>query len=298
MAGAGFPLFNPLRRVQWIALRQLGEGGFGSVWAGVGPHPIAVAIKVIKPTSNYARDFASWYTDQQVHLLAWNHPNVVQTYDQFVTTDGRLVIVMEMGGASLDSLIKQGRRFADKDVCAIGAQILSALAELHAKKVIHRDVTLKNIISFPNGIFKLCDFGISKPHVQPGECARTFVGAPAYIPPELHLSRYTTHVSDIYQLGLVLLTLMTGRHPIPENASPAVARWMILNGVPRRLAESLISTHGGTARILSRMLPRHEVYRYKTAAETQAAFEAEFRNLESAERRPWLPPANSFIFRN
>ncbi len=293
MSTSGFCLLNYQRQIQYIAIHALGQGGFGSVWAGRTGYGQPVAIKIIKPTANTQQDFASWYTDQFVHLLVWNHPHVVRTIDQFVSFDGKLVIVMEMGGASLHSLIQQGAKWTDKSICAIGSQILSALSEIHSKGVIHRDVTLKNIISFPGGIFKLCDFGISKLNVQLGEYARTFAGTPSYIPPELHMLGYTTHASDIYQLGLVLLTLMAGRHPIPDGSSPAETRRMILEGVPRRLAESLIPMHGGTATILSKMLPRHDVYRYKTAAHAQAALEAEFRNLDNMERvLSWLLTAD------
>ena len=284
MSTSGFCLYNYQRQIQYIAIQALGQGGFGSVWSGHTGYGQPVAIKVIKPTANTQADFASWYTDQLVHLLVWNHPHVVRTIDQFVSFDGKLVIVMEMGGASLHSLVQQGTKWTDKSICAIGSQILSALSEIHSKGVIHRDVTLKNIISFPGGIFKLCDFGISKMNVQLGEYARTFAGTPSYIPPELHMLGYTTHASDIYQLGLVLLTLMVGRHPIPEGSSPAETRRMILEGVPRRLAESLIPKHGVTARILSKMLPRYSAHRFTNAAQVETAFTAEFWRLHNLEQ--------------
>jgi hypothetical protein len=82
----------------------------------------------------------------------------------------------------------------------------------------------------------------------------------------------------------VLLTLLTGDHPIPENATPEATRQMILDGVPRQIAESLTATHGRTAEIISIMLRRRDAYRYKTAADASADFEAEFRRQESIER--------------
>jgi serine/threonine protein kinase len=280
----GFWLVNPQRQAQYFAESQLDEGGFGSVWSGLTVAGLRVAIKVIKPTTNFQRDFSSWLTDQHVHLLCLGHRHIVTTFDQFISPQGNLVIVMELGSGNLHSVLGQGIKWLDKDICAIGVQILSALREIHAKGVIHRDVTLKNIIWFSGGVYKLCDFGIAKPNVQPGEYARTLVGAPSYIPPELYMSGYATQRSDIYQLGLVLLSLMVGRHPIPANSSPLQIQQMILDGVPRRLAESLVPTHGETAKILSRMLPRHDAYRFQTAAEAEAAFTAEFWRLENLEQ--------------
>jgi serine/threonine protein kinase len=274
-------LVNPDRQTQYFAISKLDEGGFGSVWRGRTDCNQEVAIKVIRPTSNIGRDYASWLSDQQVHLLCLGHRHIVTTIDQFISPEGYLVIVMELGGGSLHSLFAQGYRWSDKDICAIGTQLLSALGEIHAKGIVHRDVTLKNVIWFHGGIFKLCDFGISKQNVLPGDYARTFVGSPSYYPPELVMNRYTTQRSDIYQLGLVLLSLMMGRHPIPSNLSAAQTQQMILQGVPRLSAESLIPTHGISAQILRQMLPRHDFYRYQSAAHAEAEFRAEFTRLQN-----------------
>jgi serine/threonine protein kinase len=280
-----FSIFNPERQVAYFALSAIDQGGFGSVWSGITAWGEPVAIKIIKRTANFQRDFSSWSTDQQVHLLCWDHQHVVKTFDQFVSAEGHLVIVMELGGGNLHSLLRQRTmRWSDRDICAIAWQLLSALGQIHAKGIIHRDVTLKNVIWFPGGIFKLCDFGVSKQNVTPGELARTFVGNPGYIPFELLTSGYTTHRSDIYQLGLVLLSLMIGRHPFPENSTLPQIQRMILEGLPRRWAELLIPTHGETAKVLAKMLPRHDAYRYQTAAEAEAAFTSEFWKLENRER--------------
>lgn len=278
-----FSLFNPVRQVKYFATVSLDEGGFGQVWHGLTAQGLQVAIKVIKQSSDFNRDFSSWLTDQQVHLMCLNHPYVVTTFDQFISTDGKLVIVMERGGGSLDALLKQGIKWSDKSICAIATQILSALHYIHGFGVVHRDVTLKNIIWFNGGVFKLCDFGISKQNVQPGEYARTFIAHKSYIPPELLTAGYTTHQSDIYQLGLVLLTLITEQHPIPEAATLEITRKMILDGLPRQITEALIPTHGRTAEIISIMLRRRDAYRYQTVADAWTDFEAEFRKQESIE---------------
>jgi serine/threonine protein kinase len=279
-----FWLFNPERQVKYFAISLIDEGGFGQVWYGVTAEGLPIAIKIIKPTADYIQDFSTWFTDQQVHLMCLNHTYIVTTFDQFVSTDGKLVLVMEHGGGSLESMLNQQVKFTNKSICAIATQILAALHYIHNLNVVHRDVTLKNIIWFNGGIFKLCDFGISKPNVQPGEYARTFIGHKSYIAPELLYAGHTTHQSDIYQLGLVLLTLKTGKHPIPLNATTEQTRQMILDGIPRRIADSLIATHGRIAEIISIMLRRHDVYRFSNAMEAWKEFEKEFKNQENIEQ--------------
>jgi len=99
--------FNPLRQVKYYATASLDEGGFGRVWRGLTAQGLQIAIKVIKPSSDFRRDFSSWFTDQQVHLRCLSHPYIVGTFDQFITPEGKLVIVMEAGGGSLQSLVAQ-----------------------------------------------------------------------------------------------------------------------------------------------------------------------------------------------
>ena len=91
-------------------------------------------------------------------------------------------------------------------VCSIGIQLCAALAHIHQLGVIHRDVTLNNVLWYANGVFKLSDFGISRQTVSGEDFARTFIGYRNAIPPELLTAGYSTTQSDIYQLGIVLLT--------------------------------------------------------------------------------------------
>lgn len=294
-----FYLFNPERQVRYYAVHGLDEGGFGYVWSGITDQGLPVAIKIIKPSSDSQRDFSSWYTEQKIHLQCLSHPYIVMTFDQFFSPEGHLVLVMEKAGGNLESLVNAGYKYSLKAVCAIGTQILSALHYIHSLGVIHRDVTLKNILWFNNGIFKLCDFGISKSDVKPDELAKTFIGHKSYIPPELLYAGYSSQQSDLYQLGLVLLSLLIGRHPIPLNSSAEQARQMILDGTPRQIADSLISTHGKLADVISVLLRRRDQYRYKTAQEVWAELETEYRKQENIEQminsllqtnKPTLPP--------
>lgn len=283
--GYAFELYNPLRKVSYFAVSPLDEGGFGQVWAGVTALSLNVAIKIIKPTSDANRDFASWSTEQSVYLQSLDHPYIVTTFDQFVSTTGNLVIVMERAGGSLHSLMRDIRSIDPCGVCVVGTQVLSALHHVHTLNVIHRDVTLHNILWFPDGPVKLADFGISRQLITAEDLAKTFIGRKGFVPPELYVEGYSTVQSDIYQLGLVLLTLLTGELPIPYDASFEDTRRLILEGHPRRIAESLISEHGKLAETISIMLRRRQIWRYKTAMEVWQEL------YQEAERRKrvWEP---------
>jgi serine/threonine protein kinase len=175
---------------------------------------------------------------------------------------------MERANCSLEDLLRRGYRFQVAAIRATGMQVLSALGYIHSLPVIHRDVTPKNILVFPNWIYKLSDFGIAKNTVTTEEITKTLIGHNSYLPPELLRYGYSRQQSDFYQLGIVLLNLMTGRLPISEALTPQQTFQQIMDGVPRMTAESLIpygGKFGELARVVSVMLRRHEAYRYKSA---------------------------------
>jgi serine/threonine protein kinase len=191
---------------------------------------------------------------------------------------------MELAARSLDDVIRTGIRQSAKRVCTIGTQILSALHYLHSVNRIHRDVSAKNLLEFPNAAVKLSDFGVSKGNIAAGQATGTQLGNAMYLPPELLNAGRWTHQSDIYQLGVVLISLLIGQHVIPVNSAPATLGQMILDGIPRRTAEALMNTYGDLGAILSRMVCRTEKLRYPTAAVAQAALYQEYQRLDAIEQ--------------
>lgn len=286
------------RGSRYYALYTLNEGGFGVVFSGSTPTGAGVAIKIIKPTPDFEKEWLSWLNEVKVAIKCLNHQNIVQIIDFFPTKDGHLAIIMEKAEFSLHDLIEANWKFTIREICVIGLQILEALHYIHNKVGIHRDVTPKNILIFPNGVYKLSDFGIAKECITSAELARTLIGYRSYVPPEILWYGYSSEQSDIYQLGVVLLTLLTGKEPIPSNLPPEKINNLISSGIPRQTAESLISsggTKGKLAEIISVMLRRHDQYRYQDAAEVYrhlsnvVKVHDRLQALLSAIKRP--PPA-------
>lgn len=279
-----FVLYNAERNVSYYATRRLGVGGQGGVWGGVDSAGNPVALKIMWPTTNNLHAYWSWFNDQVGHLQCLHQPHVVLSYDQFQSHQGWYVIVMEPAIKSLDDVIRAGFRQSAVRVCVIGTHILSALAFLHSINRIHRDVSAKNLLEFANGVVKLSDFGVSKGDIAAGQATGTQLGNALYLPPELLYAGRWTHQSDIYQLGLVLISLLIGRHVIPPNSTPAQMGKMILDGVPRQTAEGLIATHGDLGRILAYMVCRTERLRFCTAAAAWNAMYKEWERQVAIER--------------
>ena len=263
-------LFNP-RGYRYRLLERISGGGGGDVYSAVNQDGRPLAIKYIRPNPHSrAGGLETWINECNLSLRCLRHPHIVQIVEFFQTAQGHLVMIMERANCSLADLLFRGYKFEVKAICSVGRQVLRALEYIHSLPVVHRDVTPKNILVFPNWIYKLSDFGIAKDTVTSDELTKTLIGHNSYLPPELLRYGYSRRESDFYQLGIVLLTLMTGTSPIGETLTPQQTFKQIMDGVPRRIAESLIpfgGQRGALARVVSVMLRRREAYRYKTAQE-------------------------------
>jgi serine/threonine protein kinase len=105
-------------------------------------------------------------------------------------------------------------------------------------------------------------------------------GFPNAIPPEILQQGYSDFQSDIYQLGLILLTLLTGQEPIPQNLDRETINHLINEGQPRKIAESLIEKFGNLAYIISCMLRRRLEWRYQSVLELREDLDKELQNIK------------------
>lgn len=97
-------------------------------------------------------------------------------------------------------------------------QICLALKHVHDRKIIHRDLKCQNIFLTKNGIIKLGDFGIARVLSNTRENARTMVGTPYYLSPEIIENKPYSFKSDMWSLGVVLYELCALNPPFTGNS--------------------------------------------------------------------------------
>eukprot|EP00672_Neobodo_designis_P017615 CAMPEP_0174834866 /NCGR_PEP_ID=MMETSP1114-20130205/5092_1 /TAXON_ID=312471 /ORGANISM="Neobodo designis, Strain CCAP 1951/1" /LENGTH=685 /DNA_ID=CAMNT_0016068795 /DNA_START=37 /DNA_END=2094 /DNA_ORIENTATION=- len=150
-------------------------------------------------------------------LKTVQHPNVVQYVDSTLDIDtNRLFILMEYcDGGDVASLIDAANRrrpmrgVAEEEIWALLVQVLMALRCLHLEhRVIHRDLKPQNIFLTSRGVVKVGDFGVSAVLSQTVDFARTFVGSPHYLAPEVVEQRPYNGKADMWSLGCVLYECM------------------------------------------------------------------------------------------
>ena len=148
-------------------------------------------------------------------LEVLSHPNIVRFREVYKTKKGKLCIVMDYAdGGDLQSKVKE--RFNKKDksgrmdymtedeLLNYFVQIALAMKHCHDKKILHRDLKSQNIFITKKGMVKLGDFGIARVLSNTRSKAKTVVGTPYYLSPEIIKSESYSFKSDIWSLGVLL----------------------------------------------------------------------------------------------
>uniref|UniRef100_A0A8C1U9L8 non-specific serine/threonine protein kinase n=1 Tax=Cyprinus carpio TaxID=7962 RepID=A0A8C1U9L8_CYPCA len=176
-------------------LKTIGKGNFAKV--KLARHILTgreVAIKIIDKTQL--------------------NPTSLQKLFEVIETEKTLYLVMEYasGGEVFDYLVSHGR-MKEKDARAKFRQIVSAVHYCHQKNIVHRDLKAENLLLDADSNIKIADFGFSNEFTL-GSKLDTFCGSPPYAAPELFQGKkYDGPEVDIWSLGVILYTLVSGSLP-------------------------------------------------------------------------------------
>lgn len=122
-----------------------------------------VAIKLLHEHKVQDRSAVQRLRREAKALSEVRHDNICAIYQVVLSSDGRLYIVSEfVDGSSLKKLLAEQRTLPEQEAISIFNQVLSALALVHERGLIHRDITPANILITADGAVKLIDFGIAK----------------------------------------------------------------------------------------------------------------------------------------
>ncbi|TCP56392.1 serine/threonine protein kinase [Tamaricihabitans halophyticus] len=212
-------------------IRQLGHGGFGTVWLAMDTQlDRTVAVK-----SAHAPDAD---TEQRMlrearALAAVRHPNCVRVYDVVHEPEGLSIVMEYIEGDSLSDAVYDGGLLDDVFAARLWSTMAGALSAAHQKGVLHRDVKPSNVIVDPQGAAHLIDFGIAR---SKGDSTLTasgmMVGTPDYLAPETAAGGDATPASDAWQLAATVSYALTGYPPRGDRDNPMAALMAAANGEP------------------------------------------------------------------
>ena len=195
---------------RWEIRESLGVGGFARTWRAW--DRVTGADRVIKQFHDVMSDEARHEFTMADSIY---HERCARVYDVH-PGDPSYLVLEYVPGTNL-------RKFAADSppdpggYRAIALDVLSGLAYLHARGMVHRDLTPTNVIVTPDGRAKLIDFGITS-RTQ----AVTVVGSPAFMAPEQRARKGVDARSDLYEFGVTMIYAMLGRYPYagdPESGN-------------------------------------------------------------------------------
>lgn len=297
-------------------IRELGQGGMGSVWLAErvdGRLARQVALKL--PRLAWDARLAERMARERDIGARLEHPHIARLYDAGVDDLGRPYLALEyIDGQPIDTYC-QAQGLSVEARLRLFLQVVRAVAYAHGRLVVHRDLKPSNVLVSADGQAHLLDFGIAKlVHESSPEATVTLLGramTPHYASPEQIAREAVTVQSDVYSLGVLLFQLLTGKLPFEAvKERPGAVEDAILTGdLP--LASSLAGNKalarqlsGEVDAILTKALRRQASERYATADALAQDIERHLAGetvlarpdsvgyrLRKALRRYWLPVA-------
>jgi serine/threonine protein kinase len=270
---AGLPKINVSKRFD--LLNRTGQGSMSKVWRArdmsLGR---VVCLKLLDKAKTNAFEARFQGLNKPLEgtiCLGLKHPNIVQTYEFGVTTEGEYYLVMELvEGMGLNFLVETKSEKLNGNRADYLAQIASALDYLHKQGYMHRDICPRNVMINNEGVVKLIDFGLAIPSTpefcKPGN--RT--GTPNYLAPEV-IRRVTTDPRvDLFALGVTAYEVFTNALPW-EKAQSMQTLLSHMNSPGRDPREHKPDLDKPTVAFLMKSIERDPRDRYQTAAEFRDA---------------------------
>ncbi|XP_054269227.1 serine/threonine-protein kinase PLK4-like [Macrosteles quadrilineatus] len=201
-------------------LDLLGKGGFASVYrARCRKTFMEVAIKMIDKNLMFQKKMEKRVVEEVKIHSQLKHPSVLELYTRFEDKNYVYLVLELAHNGELHRYMKANNIvFTEEQAKEILKQVVDGLRYLHSHNIIHRDMTLSNLLLTKDHRVKIADFGLATKLAYPGETHKTMCGTPNYISPEIALRRTHGLETDVWGLGCVLFTLLVGRPPFDTRA--------------------------------------------------------------------------------
>lgn len=274
--------------------REVGRGGMGVVFAAQQQQPNrTVALKVLDPKFTSDPSFVARFTREAEILSTLNSPHVIQVYDHGRVGDCLYLAMQPVTGGDLAQYLQEHGPIPLALAAGLTAQVASALADAHAGGIIHRDIKPSNVLLARTGtdLFAyLCDFGIAQSE-HPGLTETgMFPGSLAFTAPERHEGRPADERSDLYSLGCLFWTLLTGSAPY-DGTNFQIAQQHFNAPIPQLTGSGPVVTE--TNRLLGWLLAKDPARRPASAVDAVAALRAFQRYVEAVQADPRMAGASA-----
>jgi serine/threonine protein kinase len=274
----------------YTILERLGWGALGDVYRARDTK-IGRTVALFQPPAQLVADPArrARFVEDARIAATLNHPNIAALFD-VVEQDGRCYLAYEFAAGPSLRQEMAGQRLGVRRSVDVAAQIADALAEGHARGILHGDLRPETVVVTPKGSTKILNFGMvpwtaggsarSMAALSPGTLTPEEAVVAGYLSPEQALGGQADARSDLFTVGVILYAMLTGKHPF-EEAAPAAT---VLN-IVRSPAPSASAVNREVPReldaIVGRVLSKEIEKRHESAAALASDLRGVSRGLDA-----------------
>ncbi|KAJ7326970.1 hypothetical protein JRQ81_016729 [Phrynocephalus forsythii] len=197
----------------------LGKGSFAGVYRAVSLKTgLEVAIKMIDKKAMHKVGMVQRVQNEVKIHCQLKHPSILELYNYFEDSNYVYLILEMCHKGEMSRFLKTRKnRFSEEEVRHFMHQIITGMLYLHTHGILHRDLTLSNLLLTNNMNIKIADFGLATQLKMPHEKHYTMCGTPNYISPEIATRSAHGLESDVWSLGCMFYTLLTGKPPFDTD---------------------------------------------------------------------------------
>lgn len=279
---------------------EIGRGAMGAVYQARDPKiDRFVAIKTILLHQSGLREqeeFRQRFFTEAKAAGRLLHPGIVTVFDvgeEPETSDPYIVMEYIEGQTLRDLLAGETKRLPLERALEITEEIAEALNYAHSQGVVHRDIKPANILITKEGQAKIGDFGIAQLDLSHITLPGHVVGTPAYMSPEQLEGAQVDGRSDLFSLGAIFYSMLTGFSPFQGSSATTVC-FKVMNRNPLQVTTLAPELPAQLDVVMGRALAKDRAHRYQNGAE----FADDLRELRKhvanrAKAKLWFSPPES-----
>ncbi|MGC1276459.1 MAG: serine/threonine-protein kinase [Planctomycetaceae bacterium] len=265
---------------------RVGQGSMSKVWRArdrMTGRPVALKVLDREQTRKFEARFQGGTKPKEGEVaVQLDHPGIVKTFEHGITTDDLQYLVMEfVEGYGLSFYVDAQNATMKEHRLRLMIELGEAIAYLHEKNFIHRDICPRNVIVSEDHHVKLIDFGLVVPNTPEFRRPGNRTGTANYMAPELIRRQPTDQRIDVFSYAVTCYEMCTKRLPW-ESAKSLEAIMQHLNSPPVDIREIAPDLDEGIAQTIMKGIEVDRQLRWQSAREMANAFRAVHERLEPA----------------